>query len=248
MFPALAKLLQNYNLLLLLVRRWKTRRPSPPMLKACGLIQLLGAGCLIAVVLTHISEAFHWFPWRHWGLPNRVGHYIDFLERRHWSHVISAGIPARCAYKASCLNRPILTADGWVFLIREQCSWLMAARLVRVRIWSKSIGAAKLTPGKGCESATAVASQIRLEGAARTPERRRGIPTIPKRPTLVLRSNSKHPWDSSPALRTVTGVCVCHTIQIDTLYSRAALRHRISSRSCAGTSAKLFSMMRADSG
>jgi hypothetical protein len=33
-------------------------------------------------------------------------------------------------------------------IFREQCSWLMAARLVRVRIWSKSIGAAKLTPGK----------------------------------------------------------------------------------------------------
>ena len=83
MYSALAKLLQNYNLLLLPVRRWKTRRPSPPMLKACGLIQLLGAGCLIAVVPTHISEAFHWFPWMHWGLPNTVGHYIDF-----WSAAI----------------------------------------------------------------------------------------------------------------------------------------------------------------
>ena len=43
-------------------------------------------------------------------------------------------------------------------------------------------------------------------------------------------------------------VDACHTIQIDSLYSRAALRHRISSRSCTGTSAKLFSIMRADSG
>ena len=72
MYPGLAKLLQNYNLLRLLVRRWNTRRPSPPMLKACGLIQLLGAGCLIAVVLTHITEAFHWFPWMHWGLRIRL--------------------------------------------------------------------------------------------------------------------------------------------------------------------------------
>jgi hypothetical protein len=47
---------------------------------------------------------------------------------------------------------------------------------------------------------------------------------------------------------TVRGVYASHTIQIDSLYSRAALRHRISSRSCAGTSAKLFSIMRADSG
>jgi hypothetical protein len=53
---------------------------------------------------------------------------------------------------------------------------------------------------------------------------------------------------SSLTLETVTGVYACHTIQIDSLYSRAALRHRISSRSCAGTSAKLFSIMRADSG
>ena len=72
MYPGLAKPLQNYNLLRLLVRRWNTRRPSPPMLKACGLIQLLGAGCLIAVVLTRISEAFHWFPWMHWGLRIRL--------------------------------------------------------------------------------------------------------------------------------------------------------------------------------
>ena len=75
---ALAKLLQNYNLLLLPVRRWKTRRPSPPMLKACGLIQLLGAGCLIAVVLTHISEAFHWLPWMHWGA--RIGLVITSIS------------------------------------------------------------------------------------------------------------------------------------------------------------------------
>ena len=32
-------------------------------------LQLLGAGCLVVVVLTHISEALHLFPWMHWGLP-----------------------------------------------------------------------------------------------------------------------------------------------------------------------------------
>ena len=37
-------------------------------------------------------------------------------------------------------------------------------------------------------------------------------------------------------------------IQIESLYSRAALRHRISSRSSTGTSAKLFSIMRVLSG
>ncbi len=41
-------------------------------------LQLLGAGCLVAVVLTHISEAMHLFPWMHWGLEHSVGHYLDF--------------------------------------------------------------------------------------------------------------------------------------------------------------------------
>ena len=82
MYPGLAKPLQNYNLLLLPVRRWKTRRPSPPMLKACGLIQLLGAGCLIAVVLTYLRSV-SLVSLEALGLPNRVGHYIDF-----WSAAI----------------------------------------------------------------------------------------------------------------------------------------------------------------
>ena len=31
-------------------------------------LQLLGAGCLVVVVLTHVSEALHLFPWINWGL------------------------------------------------------------------------------------------------------------------------------------------------------------------------------------
>ena len=49
----------------------------------CSFLQLLGAGCLVVVVLTHISEALQLFPWMHWGLPNSVGHYLDF-----WSTVL----------------------------------------------------------------------------------------------------------------------------------------------------------------
>jgi uncharacterized protein (DUF983 family) len=30
-------------------------------------LQLLGAGCLVVVVLTHVSEALRLFPWMHWG-------------------------------------------------------------------------------------------------------------------------------------------------------------------------------------
>jgi len=49
----------------------------------CSLLQLLGAGCLVVVVLTHVCEAFQLFPWMHWGLKHSVGHYLDF-----WSCVL----------------------------------------------------------------------------------------------------------------------------------------------------------------
>jgi hypothetical protein len=49
----------------------------------CSLLQLLGAGCLVVVVLTHICEAFYLFPWMQWGLEQGVGHYLDF-----WSAVL----------------------------------------------------------------------------------------------------------------------------------------------------------------
>jgi hypothetical protein len=45
-------------------------------------LQLLGAGCLVVVVLTHLCEALHLFPWMHWGLEHSAGHYLDF-----WSAV-----------------------------------------------------------------------------------------------------------------------------------------------------------------
>ena len=48
-----------------------------------SLLQLFGAGSLMVVVLTHVSEALHLFPWMHWGLPNSVGHYVDL-----WSAVL----------------------------------------------------------------------------------------------------------------------------------------------------------------
>jgi hypothetical protein len=41
-------------------------------------LQLLGGGCLVVVVLTHVSEALFLFPWMHWGEEHSVGHYLDF--------------------------------------------------------------------------------------------------------------------------------------------------------------------------
>jgi hypothetical protein len=44
----------------------------------CSFLQLLGAACLVVVVLTHVCEALHLFPWMHWGLEHGIGHYLDF--------------------------------------------------------------------------------------------------------------------------------------------------------------------------
>lgn len=48
-----------------------------------ALLQLLGASCLVMVVLTHVFEALLVFPWMHWGLEHSIGHYLDF-----WSAVL----------------------------------------------------------------------------------------------------------------------------------------------------------------
>jgi hypothetical protein len=40
-------------------------------------LQMLGAGCLVVVVVTHICEALHLFPWMGWGSEHSVGHYLD---------------------------------------------------------------------------------------------------------------------------------------------------------------------------
>jgi hypothetical protein len=45
-----------------------------------SLFQLLGAGCLGVVVLTHVFEALHLFSWMHWGLEDSAGHYLDLAS------------------------------------------------------------------------------------------------------------------------------------------------------------------------
>ena len=40
-------------------------------------LMLLGAGCLVIVVLTHVCETFHLFPAMGWGLKHSPGHYLD---------------------------------------------------------------------------------------------------------------------------------------------------------------------------
>jgi hypothetical protein len=43
-------------------------------------LQLLGAGILIIVVLTHVAEALFVFPSMGWGEPDSVGHYTDLVS------------------------------------------------------------------------------------------------------------------------------------------------------------------------
>jgi hypothetical protein len=44
---------------------------------ASTLLQLLGAGCLVVVAVTHIFEALHVMPWMQWGMQHSIGHYLD---------------------------------------------------------------------------------------------------------------------------------------------------------------------------
>ncbi|HYM74880.1 MAG TPA: hypothetical protein VE377_02790 [Candidatus Dormibacteraeota bacterium] len=43
-------------------------------------LQLLGAGSLVVVVLTHVFEALHAFPWMGWGQESSLGHYVDLCS------------------------------------------------------------------------------------------------------------------------------------------------------------------------
>jgi hypothetical protein len=43
-------------------------------------LQLLGAACLVVVVLTHICEVLDLLPWMHWGSEHSAGHYLDFAS------------------------------------------------------------------------------------------------------------------------------------------------------------------------
>ena len=42
-----------------------------------SLLQIVGAGCLVLVVLTHVAEALNLLPWMQWGLRASPGHYLD---------------------------------------------------------------------------------------------------------------------------------------------------------------------------
>src|SRR6266496_3370086 len=45
-----------------------------------SLIQVVGAGCLMVVVLTHVCEALNLFPSMRWGAEDSIGHYVDLVS------------------------------------------------------------------------------------------------------------------------------------------------------------------------
>ena len=43
-----------------------------------SLIQVLGAACLMVVVLAHVCEGLNLFPSMRWGAEDGIGHYLNF--------------------------------------------------------------------------------------------------------------------------------------------------------------------------
>jgi len=70
----------------------------------CYFLQLLAAGSLVLVLLTHVAEPPHLFPWMHWGAPTQHWQLRRFLECCSWSHVFPGWIFAPCAYKGAPSN------------------------------------------------------------------------------------------------------------------------------------------------
>jgi hypothetical protein len=48
--------------------------------KLSALLQLIGAACLVVVVVTHIFEALHLLRSMGWGSEHSVGHYVDLAS------------------------------------------------------------------------------------------------------------------------------------------------------------------------
>lgn len=46
---------------------------------AWSVLQVVGAGGLVVVILAHLCEALHLLPWMGWGLEHSPGHYVDLV-------------------------------------------------------------------------------------------------------------------------------------------------------------------------
>jgi len=54
-------------------------------------LQLVGAVCLLIVVLAHVCEASHLFPRMRWGEPDSPGHYLDLSSAIAGITLLSSG-------------------------------------------------------------------------------------------------------------------------------------------------------------
>jgi succinate dehydrogenase/fumarate reductase cytochrome b subunit len=45
-----------------------------------SVMQLVGAGCLVIVVLAHFCEGLHLLPSMRWGDERSIGHYLDLMS------------------------------------------------------------------------------------------------------------------------------------------------------------------------
>ena len=43
-------------------------------------LQVVGAGAIVVVIVAHVCEALHLLPWMGWGLEHSPGHYVDLLS------------------------------------------------------------------------------------------------------------------------------------------------------------------------
>jgi hypothetical protein len=64
-------------------------------------LQLVGAACLVVVVLADVSEGLRLFPWMHWGAEHSVGHYLDFVSAIFGLALFPAG------YLLHALTKPV---------------------------------------------------------------------------------------------------------------------------------------------
>lgn len=68
---------------------WARKRNLP------ALLQLIGAGGLLIVVLTHVAETFRLFPFMGFGRPDSIGHYLDLASAVAGLSLLFAGYAAR---------------------------------------------------------------------------------------------------------------------------------------------------------
>jgi len=53
---------------------------------------MVGAACLVVVLLTHLAEALQIFEFMGWGQPDSAGHYLDLISAVLGCTLLAAGM------------------------------------------------------------------------------------------------------------------------------------------------------------